>query len=83
MQNPGVGKKIIEGGFKKAFHSVEKSCRISVRTEICSICFWGIETFKLKLSGRRPFRIYEVDKITEFFAAKGLDAWTGEPINTK
>lgn len=83
VKTAGTGKEIRVGGFMKAYHSISKQERKVVKKEICDLCWWGNDTFMWKLSGRRLFRIYEADKITEYFAQRGIDAWTGEPINNK
>ena len=78
-----TGKVMKPGGFRTAFDSLPYNSISKSREEICKICYWGLSTFKIKINGTRPFRIYEVEKLTQFFSEKGIDAWTGEPINLK
>jgi len=77
----GIGKELRTGGFIKAYLIFSRSERANIRLELCSICYWNPATFSKKLSGERSFRIDEIDKVTDFFASKGIVAWTGEPIN--
>jgi hypothetical protein len=77
----GNGKRNIPGGFKKTFDSMPYNKRTEIRNEICILCFWSISTFRQRVIGLRPFRIFEIKAIESYFAAKGINAWTGEPIN--
>lgn len=78
-----IGKVIKKGGFKKAYHKTPYDMLAQVRIEICEICYWTKGNFRIKLAGSRPFRISEVKTLEAYFAAKGIDAWTGEPIQIK
>jgi hypothetical protein len=77
----GPGKVIIKGGFVKAFRRFTKEEKPAAMNEICAMCYWSIPTFWIKLTGRRPLRKIEVDVLNKFFAQRGIDAWTGEPLN--
>jgi len=76
----GIGKEYKEGGFKEAYYCLPHNKLIEAREEICALCFWSKGIFGQKLSGKISFRIYEIEKIEEYFRAKNLDAWTGEKI---
>jgi hypothetical protein len=81
IKHPGIGKEIREGGFQKGFDAIPKEFRPDARKTICELCYWGKDNFIHKLYGRRPFRLYESEQITKYFASLGIDAWTGLPIN--
>lgn len=80
-KQPGLGKELKEGGFKKAYHSLPHNKLKEARAEICRLCYWNEGTFRMKLSGRIPFRVYEIMKIEDFFTGQNLSAWTGELLN--
>jgi hypothetical protein len=76
-----IGKKLIPGGFRKAYHKVPHDQLWTVRRQLCDLCYWHIYTFKAKVDGKRYFNVFEIEIITKYFAEKGIDAWTGEPLN--
>lgn len=75
------GKVLKEGGFRCGLSALPPDCLVKARRDICNLCFWGDSTYKLKLSGSMPFRIYEVNVIEKYFSALGINAWTGESLN--
>lgn len=75
------GKIMRVGGFKTAYHSMPHSEMIKVREEICQNCYWSYATFRAKINGKRYFTVFEVSIIAEYFAEKGIDAWSGERLN--
>ena len=75
-----TGVILKEGGFKRAFYSMPHNQLEQIRDEISQKCGWGIDTFRKSLTGRRACRFLEVKEIENYFADKGFDAWTGEPI---
>ncbi len=75
------GKTMRPGGFKRAYHSMPHSELAMVRIEICEKCFWSYATFRSKINGRRYFTVFEAAIIADYFAEKGIDAWSGEPLN--
>jgi hypothetical protein len=74
------GKEIKLGGFKEAYDSLPFNKRSQVRDQLCNTCYWSINTFRTKLSGKIPFRIYEIEKIESIFKIHNLNAWTGEEL---
>lgn len=75
------GKIMREGGFKTAYHNMPHSELATVREEICARCYWSYATFRSKINGKRYFSVFEVSIIEEYFAEKGIDAWSGERLN--
>lgn len=75
-----TGREKKEGGFKKAFRHMPHDEITKVRDEICALCFWTIGNFRAKVVGMHYFRLDEIEKLEKYFAEKGIDAWTGEPI---
>jgi hypothetical protein len=79
MKN-SFGKEIRKKGFKEGYHSLPHNKMRGVRDEICKLCYWSVGTFKIKLAGKVPFRIYEIEMINKCFETHNLNAWTGEPL---
>jgi hypothetical protein len=75
-----TGKKMIPGGFRKAYDNMPHGNIEQVREDIMHLCYWSLSTFKSKINGFRPFRAYEVEQLNQYFAEKGINAWTGLPI---
>ena len=69
-----------EGGFAKAYYTLPHNILDSAREEISNLCYWSSSAFDKKRAGTRRFRDYEIEVISKYFAAKGIDAWTGELI---
>jgi hypothetical protein len=76
----GLGKVLILNGFREAYISLPHKNMAPVRAAICEACYWTEPVFRTKMSGRSPFRIYEVEKIEELFRQYNIDAWTGEQL---
>lgn len=74
------GKEFRDGGFKEAFDSLPYNKRMEARDEICKLCYWNINIFGTKITGRVAFRIYEIEKIESFFKTYNINAWTGEKL---
>ena len=79
-KQPGLGKVYKEGGFRRAYYSLPHKDLKDARKKICMLCYWNEDTFNYRLSGKHPYRIYEAEKLEQFFAERNLNAWTGEPI---
>jgi hypothetical protein len=77
----GIGKEMKQGGFKNAFHSMPHKQLQFAREEICRRCYWSKATFISKLAGNRPFRVFEINQLEQFFIEHNIDAWTGESLN--
>ena len=75
-----TGVILKEGGFKRAFYSMPHNQLGQIRDEICQKCGWSADTFRKSLTGRRACRFLEVKELENFFAERGIDAWTGELI---
>jgi hypothetical protein len=76
-----VGFKIKEEGFKAALYALSPADQEEARAEICRLCFWTDSLLKAKWTGKRPFKMFEIQQIENFFAARNINAWTGEPLN--
>ena len=79
-KEPGIGKEIREGGFKKGYYSLPYRLIGESRAEICRVCYRNNGTFHVKLHGKAPFRIYEIEQIDKYFNSHNINAWTGETI---
>jgi hypothetical protein len=79
----GLGKETKEGGFKEAYHSLQHKMLLQARDEICKLCYWNVATFRVKLKGGAPFRVYEIQQIEKFFEQYNMNAWTGESLKKK
>lgn len=77
----GIGKELKPGGFKSAFHSLPYKQLKDAREEICRRCYWSKSTFISKLAGNRPFRVFEIIQLEQFFSEHNINAWTGELLN--
>jgi hypothetical protein len=81
VKEAGYGKEFKPGGFKEAYHSLPYKQMPEAREEICRSCYWNTLKFKTMVSGKVPFRIYEIQQIEKYFASHNLNAWTGETLN--
>jgi hypothetical protein len=81
LKNPGRGKEYREGGFITALHMLPYAFVPKAREEICQMCYWSYSIFRLKVRGKKPFRIYEIQQIEKYFSSHNLNAWTGEILN--
>jgi hypothetical protein len=83
VKSVGIGKELRPEGFKNGYYNLPHIKMKEVKKQICTACYWSDGNFRLKLSGKTPFRIYEIDQINEIFSKYNLNAWTGEQINGK
>jgi hypothetical protein len=74
------GKEFKEGGFREAFDMLPFKKRNEAKDELCKLCYWNANIFRTKLSGKIAFRIYEIEKVEEFFRTYNINAWTGEQL---
>jgi hypothetical protein len=75
-----IGREIKVGGFKEAYHSLPYKLMPQAKEDICSLCYWNAATFQAKLRGKRPFRVFEIKQIENYFEKFNINAWTGEPL---
>lgn len=76
-----LGKEYREGGFRRGYFSLPFNKMGEAREEICQLCFWNEDKFRRMLNGSKPFRLYEIEQLENYFRSKNINAWTGENLN--
>lgn len=70
-------------GFRKAYMMLPHGDAVACKKKIMDDCTWGISLYEKKSRGKIPFTKLEHKYIEDFFATRGINAWTGEKLNSQ